>query len=331
MLKIIANLFGSAPKEVQRSNDPSLSTMAKEDFLKDYVENLSFLEKFPDDIKPSIREKMESIKDNLNKTADPLFGDPIYHLFSGLQVLYMSLWLEEAGYGEKLALKLNQLTYIDDYGDHRFEDWNRELNKFVSDRIYKLDSYLRTQIPEKYQTYAKRLDLDSHLNVQLHDPDFPIREVVEDLSLIISLAIEPYADRLEASSECMLHKLDDPQEYERAVSNEFAKLGWQTRVTAGSGDQGADVIAEKLAFKLVIQCKLYTSPVGNKSVQEVAAAVKFFNGDIGAVITNNTFTKSARQLASSLGVFLVHHTQISALDRVIFEDDMDLEDPIDGQ
>jgi HJR/Mrr/RecB family endonuclease len=157
----------------------------------------------------------------------------------------------------------------------------------------------------------------------------PIQEVIEDLSLIISLAIEPYADRLEASSECELDEIDDPQEYERAVSNEFSKLGWQTRVTAGSGDQGADVIAEKFAVKLVIQCKLYESPVGNKAVQEVAAAVKFFNGDIGVVITNHTFTKSARQLASSLGIFLVHHTQIPELDRVIFDDDMDLEDPID--
>jgi hypothetical protein len=141
MLKIIANLFGSAPKEVHPRNEPSLSTIVKEDFLKDYVESLSFLERFPDDIKPSIREQIESIKDSLNKTEAPLFGDPIYHLFSGLQVLYMSLWLEEAGYGEKLALKMKQLTYIDDYGDHRFEDWNRELNKFLSDRIYKLDSY----------------------------------------------------------------------------------------------------------------------------------------------------------------------------------------------
>ena len=72
--------------------------------------------------------------------------------------------------------------------------------------------------------------------------------------------------------------------------------------TSRTGDQGADVIAEKNGKKIIVQCKLYSKPVGNKAVQEVFAAKQFYNGDLGIVITNNDYTKSARQLANSTNI-----------------------------
>jgi restriction system protein len=75
-------------------------------------------------------------------------------------------------------------------------------------------------------------------------------------------------------------------------------------VTRDSGDQGIDIIAYKGNVKYGIQCKLYSSRVGNSAVQEAYSGKDFYKCQIGAVLTNNDFTDSAKELADSLGVLL---------------------------
>ena len=94
----------------------------------------------------------------------------------------------------------------------------------------------------------------------------------------------------------------DPIAYEQMVADSLTDLGWQTRLTKGSGDQGIDVIAEMRGVKVVIQCKLYSSAVGNGAVQEAIAGKAFEKAAFAAAISNENFTPSARQLASSAGV-----------------------------
>src|ERR1700730_11505635 len=64
-------------------------------------------------------------------------------------------------------------------------------------------------------------------------------------------------------------------------------------------DQGVDVVAEKNGIRLVLQCKLYSRPVGNKAVQEAAAARAHEAADYGVVVSNNRYTQDAQQLAST--------------------------------
>ena len=75
--------------------------------------------------------------------------------------------------------------------------------------------------------------------------------------------------------------------------------------TPHSGDQGGDILVDFRGRRIVIQAKCYSSTVGNKAVQEVAAAVAFYGADEGWVVTNSTFSSSARQLAQRTGVRLV--------------------------
>lgn len=77
------------------------------------------------------------------------------------------------------------------------------------------------------------------------------------------------------------------------------------RGTATTGDQGADLIAKKDDKTIVIQAKRYQGSVGNKAVQEVVAAVKFYRADEGWVITSGTFTSSAKSLAQANSVKLI--------------------------
>lgn len=75
-------------------------------------------------------------------------------------------------------------------------------------------------------------------------------------------------------------------------------------VTKGSGDFGVDILAEKDGWKYAIQCKNYSSKVGNHAVQEVYSGKDFYNADIAVVITNNYFTPAAIETADNLDVEL---------------------------
>lgn len=63
---------------------------------------------------------------------------------------------------------------------------------------------------------------------------------------------------------------------EKWVAEALIGFGWSAKVTAGSGDQGIDVIAEMNGKKLGIQCKLYSSAIGNKAVQEAHAGRAYY-------------------------------------------------------
>jgi restriction system protein len=111
--------------------------------------------------------------------------------------------------------------------------------------------------------------------------------------------------------------IDDGLAYERLCAEILEASGWEAQLTPTTGDQGADIIASKDGTRLVVQCKFYTTSVGNQSVQEAFAAMRFQRAQHAAVVTNSTYTKSARQLASSTGVLLLHHDQLPTLDEML--------------
>lgn len=86
-------------------------------------------------------------------------------------------------------------------------------------------------------------------------------------------------------------------EFEEFIAKFFEKLGYHSRTTKKSGDQGVDVLAEKDGRIIAIQTKCYNQPVGNKAVQEIVAGMKFYHAQKGIVVTNSTFTPSAKELA----------------------------------
>ena len=71
------------------------------------------------------------------------------------------------------------------------------------------------------------------------------------------------------------------------------------------------------AAEVFLQCKKYSNPVGNKAVQEANAGKGFEGAEVAAVVTNNTYTPSARQLASAIGVYLLHYSELASFGGVI--------------
>jgi len=101
--------------------------------------------------------------------------------------------------------------------------------------------------------------------------------------------------------------------FEQLIGDLFRKAGYKVKVTKKSGDQGADIIVEKDGVSTAIQTKKYSGSVGNKAVQEIVAAMKFYDCDKAMVITTGDFTKGAFELASRNGVQLIDRKALNAL------------------
>lgn len=100
-------------------------------------------------------------------------------------------------------------------------------------------------------------------------------------------------------------------QFEQYVAYELVDTGYtDVIVTKKSGDYGADIVAKCVGRKVCFQCKLYSSPVGIKAVQEVMGAMSYYGCEAGAVVSASGYTKQARNLARSANVHLMDARQV---------------------
>lgn len=89
-----------------------------------------------------------------------------------------------------------------------------------------------------------------------------------------------------------------------AFENACAKLllanGFENiKLTKASGDFGVDILAERDGLLYGVQCKRYNSKLDSRPIQEISAGMAYYNCDVGAVMTNSTFTVHAAELADA--------------------------------
>jgi hypothetical protein len=81
----------------------------------------------------------------------------------------------------------------------------------------------------------------------------------------------------------------------------------------GPGDQGADVIVVlPSGRKLAIQCKNYSSPIGNSAVQEIMTAKAYYGAHELAIISPNGYTNPCVDLARSQSEY--YQTKLELID-----------------
>lgn len=100
------------------------------------------------------------------------------------------------------------------------------------------------------------------------------------------------------------------RDYEECIKDGVEEAGYDCRITPQSGDQGVDLVVNVGGRSIAVQCKLYSSPVGNDAVQEVVAGAKYYECDNACVVSNSTFTASAQSLAAANSVALLHHRDL---------------------
>lgn len=94
-------------------------------------------------------------------------------------------------------------------------------------------------------------------------------------------------------------------DFEEYCADLLRQAGFQeVEVTKGSGDFGADILAEKDGVSYAVQCKCYEEIVGVHAVQEAYAGKAFYDRMVGAVMTNRYFTEPAVVCARKLNILL---------------------------
>lgn len=95
------------------------------------------------------------------------------------------------------------------------------------------------------------------------------------------------------------------QEFEWFCAKLLEKNGFEdVKVTSASGDFGVDITAIQNYILYAIQCKCYSSDIGVDAVYQASGGMKYYNANVGIVLTNRYFTKQAKELANNIGIIL---------------------------
>lgn len=198
-----------------------------------------------------------------------------------------------------LARKRWQLVQPYDYDNIITKKWDKEKRDFISTLLvpHLIDlGHVRPPVPidKKFEKIARE---------RLHQQFDPI--------------VEQWAAHGYSSDNDNIADVTTGQEYEQFCAERLTRNGWRTRLTRSGGDQGIDIIGDLHGLRVVFQCKFYTSPVGDKAVQEALAALFYERADLAVVISNAPFTRSAETLARTRGTILIHHDDIPSLREVV--------------
>jgi HJR/Mrr/RecB family endonuclease len=97
-----------------------------------------------------------------------------------------------------------------------------------------------------------------------------------------------------------------PYEFEGLIQKLFERMGYKAWTTPGSGDRGADVIAEKNGERIAIQVKKYNyeNLVTPSEVRSVLGSMHHYKAKKALVITTSNFTVKAWEIAETSPVEL---------------------------
>lgn len=188
-----------------------------------------------------------------------------------------------------LAIARRQMVIVDQYGHERTERWQKEAKYFVAKVV---------------PAHLSKIGCTAYWASKTMDD--------RDWAAFVDTTARKGADELPATG-ASLADVTSGSGYERWCEERLQEAGWATSLTKATGDQGVDIIAARGTARVVVQCKFYTKPVGNKAVQEVVAARMHEQADAGVVVTNASFTRSAKELASTTNATLIHHDEIPDL------------------
>lgn len=95
------------------------------------------------------------------------------------------------------------------------------------------------------------------------------------------------------------------EQFEHFCAELLLKNGFnEATVTQLSGDFGIDILAEKDGVTYAIQCKCYSSNIGNGAVQEAYSGKEMYKRMVAVVMTNQYFTPAAQKTAEETRVLL---------------------------
>jgi restriction system protein len=195
----------------------------------------------------------------------------------------------------------------DQYGTENTTGWDKELDYFWR-------SILNSKITSALKTYESSEIISITKSISIGTPSPALND--DEVKLVAIAEVDRLV--LEASKQTINQSAGEvptnPYEYEGYCRSILEQAGWKAWQTPASGDQGADVVAEKKNVVVVLQCKLWSQPIGNSAVQEIVAAKAMHSATVAIVVSNQIYTEFAKQLAAANNVLLLHHDDLASLD-----------------
>lgn len=243
--------------------------------------------------------------------------------------LYPFVWgVSEPGLLCDDPIKYSNRPFSDDRTDdekERYENWRRKTKPGISFDVVKTPMLHPVRVEDHNQTemdIIRRMEARfeeqykfayNHL-LNFQDCQKMYAQTVREfegieLPLMVQVRFEQlcaeYEEKFNDTNPFVIIDAMDGYSFEKWCAELLRKNGYtNVEVTPGSGDQGVDVIAVKDGIRYAIQCKCYSSDLGNTPVQEVRSGKDFYDCDVAVVMTNRYFTKGAKQLAEKTMVRL---------------------------
>lgn len=112
-------------------------------------------------------------------------------------------------------------------------------------------------------------------------------------------------------------------DFESAVARWYKNQGYSVKKIGGSGDFGADLLVKQGAARTVVQAKRHASSVGRQAVSDAYAAMDYYDCQECAVVTDNSFTSGARELAEKVGCDLIEGADLDLTGADIEAEELD--------
>lgn len=126
---------------------------------------------------------------------------------------------------------------------------------------------------------------------QLHD--FHLPDISSSLQEVRNYIVAHYHKRLQ------IH----PRVFEETVASVFRDLGYHSRVTAYSGDEGIDVVLDGPEDETIgIQVKRYKNAIKVEQIRSLAGALLLKGHTSGVFVTTSSFQRGAHRAAEAAAV-----------------------------
>jgi hypothetical protein len=260
--------------------------------LKPYVEK--FLDKYNYDNTEQLQKLQEVIKrkEDLKIPLEDLKNIAYQEKKNRQQEAMESLLESHNPKSRKDYIK----AFVDEFGKGNWEQ-KELLFKIIDDNGHKSNLTKREKLEELSNQIETTFDHMRHeKEIKQFEEELGLEEDLEN-SGISEQEITILRELEEGKTDWSDIKDMDGYEFENFLTNLFEAMGYDARQTAKTGDQGADVIAEKPFEKIAIQAKNTKKKVSNTAVQEVVGSKDYYNCDRAIVVSTAGFTKSAKSLA----------------------------------
>jgi restriction system protein len=109
----------------------------------------------------------------------------------------------------------------------------------------------------------------------------------------------------------------DPRQFECVAERLYHEMGYETELTPLQKDGGRDINAHRKSKgqreRLLIECKLYSRPVGVEYTRRLLGSVGDARYNRGVLVSNNKFTRGAKEFAARNSIELIDGTELVPL------------------